>query len=234
MKRWIKNIFGFIKEQIYPCHCPVCGRLQTTKEVCFACSTLICRVGNDCCDSCGYEKMFCCCSVRPMRSDGFTSPFYNVGRAAEAMKRFKYKGAVTTADFFAISMAERFVAVFPSVKADVICSVPADRDTLRSRGYNQAAVLATKTAEILEIPVDNSILVKKGKNLPQHTLKGRQRQNNVKGIYAVQKSVKGKTVILIDDIRTTGATINECARVLKRAKAKKVYALSAVTGRNLQ
>ena len=71
-------------------------------------------------------------------------------------------------------------------------------------------------------------------NLPQHTLDFKSRVDNVKGIYAANGSLEGKIIVLVDDIRTTGATMNECAKVLKKAGAREVYGVSALKSRNLK
>lgn len=234
MNRIVKSSVRLLFSAIYPERCPCCGRLQRDDTLCAGCRVLLKRLPDNCCKMCGHEKVLCECSVRPMRSDGFCSPFYNAGRAQEGLYRFKFGGALKAAEFFAGEMAERFTETFPDVVIDEVCCVPADRKTIRRRGYNHAAVLAEMVATRLNVPFNSEMLFKVGRNRPQHTLKRRDRMTNVKGIYTVNCDVKGKTVLLIDDIKTTGSTLNECSHILKKAKAKEVYTLTALLGRNLQ
>ena len=219
---------------VYPNRCPCCGRIQNDSGICAGRYILLKRIPKDGCLMCGQPKVVCECSVRPMRTDGFTAPFFNEGRAQKGMYRFKFGGAVRAAEFYAHAMAERFKEMFPDVTADAVCCVPADKVSVRSRGYNQAQVLAQLFAKETGIEFCGSILTKVRRNKTQHSRSYRERSANVKGIYAVTAPVEGKTIIVIDDIRTTGATINECADILKKANAANVYAVTALLGRNLQ
>ena len=114
---------------------------------------------------------------------------------------------------------------------DCITWMPVSPTTLKSRGYDQARLLAEAVAQILKIPAI-PLLVKTGHNVPQSSLKdGRMRANNVSGVYVVPlpKEAAGRRVLLIDDILTTGSTLNEGARTLRAAGVRSVSA--AVVGR---
>lgn len=122
-------------------------------------------------------------------------------------------------------------------KPDVIIPVPLHKKREIKRGYNQAALLANQfsiyLAEVSSrlIPVDDRYLVRIRKTSPQKELSGNRRQENVRNAFAVSykdDSCKyaGKTILLVDDIYTSGATLSECARVLKQYGAAKVYCLA--------
>ena len=107
---------------------------------------------------------------------------------------------------------------------DLILSVPISRERYLERGYNQSALIAKQIALCLNIPYKNFILIKKKNNKKQSTLSISNRKRNVQGVYSVwqKEKIRGKNVLLIDDILTTGATLNECSRILKENGAKRV------------
>lgn len=95
----------------------------------------------------------------------------------------------------------------------------------KERGYNQSALLARELSALLGVPADCHALCKSIDTPAQHALKGAERRGNVFGVFEVPapESVEGKTILLCDDIKTTGATLDECAKTLKLAGAKEVY-----------
>lgn len=98
----------------------------------------------------------------------------------------------------------------------------------RVRGFNQSEVLAERIAKILSLPIINALSCVKSAH-SQHKIKDyKERFKNVKGIYKANGAFDGKTLLLVDDIMTTGATLNECAAVLLRAGADKIYCVTAL------
>jgi competence protein ComFC len=111
---------------------------------------------------------------------------------------------------------------------DYLVPVPLDRRRKRERGFNQSQRLARELARTRRLKVLERCLVKTKAVPPQTTLEGPARETNVRGAYAVRGStkVRGKVVLLVDDVFTTGSTLRECSRVLKDAGAKDVRALT--------
>ena len=111
---------------------------------------------------------------------------------------------------------------------DIILPVPIHKKRKYQRGYNQTELIAKEISKKLEMKYDNSILIKLSNNAPQSTLTQEQRKKNVLGIYKVQNAQKlqNKSILLIDDIYTTGSTVNECSKVLKQNGAKIVDVLT--------
>ena len=101
---------------------------------------------------------------------------------------------------------------------------------MRIRGYNQAALLAEVLGEITGISVDEDILVRVKNTKPLKQLNDKERRRSIRGAFSVRKSVWAKTIVLIDDIYTTGSTLDEAARVLLKAGAEKVYFLTISIG----
>ena len=102
---------------------------------------------------------------------------------------------------------------------------------MRKEGYDQAETLAAAVAKQMELPYLGGVLYQSENRKKQSALSARERRVNVRGNYAVRKksAVQGKCILLVDDITTTGATIQECAKVLRGAGAKAVYAAAAAT-----
>lgn len=113
-------------------------------------------------------------------------------------------------------------------KYDIIVAVPISASRKRERGYNQSELIARKISKIGLICYEPHILYKSKNNKPQSSLNKKQRLKNVKDVYKIQneQKIQGKNILLFDDIYTTGATANECAKILKQAGAKSVGILT--------
>lgn len=107
-------------------------------------------------------------------------------------------------------------------KYDIILPVPIHKKRNAKRGYNQSALIAKDIAKAMKIEYSNSILIKLTDNVPQSTLNQSQRIKNVLGIYNIKNAelIEEKRILLIDDIYTTGSTVNECAKILKQNGAE--------------
>ena len=111
---------------------------------------------------------------------------------------------------------------------DTIIPVPISRKRKKERGYNQCFLISKEIGKILEIENNDYSLYKCKDIVAQSTLKKEEREQNIKGAYGIRKAdkLKDKKILLIDDIYTTGSTLNECARVLKKAKPKEIACLT--------
>ena len=111
---------------------------------------------------------------------------------------------------------------------DVVIPVPLHTDRLKERGYNQSELLCTALKEKLKLNVCTNVLIKQVATKPQANLSKDAREKNLENVFKVidRKLVKGKTILLVDDVFTTGTTINECAKTLKDAGAKEVWSLT--------
>lgn len=110
-------------------------------------------------------------------------------------------------------------------KYDVLIPVPIHKDRMRTRGYNQSELIAKDLAyEIKNIKLENRVLIKTKNIIAQSSLNKKQRENNIKDVYQIKsvEKVINKKILLLDDIYTTGSTVNECAKILKEARCKEV------------
>ena len=109
-------------------------------------------------------------------------------------------------------------------KYDIIMPVPISNNRIKYRGYNQSAILARKIASKLKIKYINNNLIKIKDNKPQSSLNYEERIKNVKDVYKLKNiiKVKNKNILIVDDIFTTGSTVNECSKVLLKSGANKI------------
>ena len=112
---------------------------------------------------------------------------------------------------------------------DVVTFAPMSAKAKRNRRYNQAQLLANAFCDLLQIAEPIEALVKTKETAPQEKLTKTERKQNLVGAYKINADVKGKVVLVIDDVKTTGSTLNECAKVLKRAGATTVICLTVAS-----
>ncbi len=150
------------------------------------------------------------------------------GSLQEAIHRWKYEGKTYLTPFFAEWMAEGLNCYWDLNALDLLIPVPLHRKRLRERGFNQVLLLVKEISSRTGIPYRKTILQKKKPTIPQVTLSGLERERELRGAFHVigREELKGKSVLLIDDVYTTGATVNECSKMLRRGGAKRVDVLT--------
>jgi ComF family protein len=153
---------------------------------------------------------------------------YN-GVLAEAIKSLKYRYRLSIAVKLGRMMATVAMADPDIGNAEAIIPVPMHRVRLRERGMNQSLLLAEELSSELELPVLSGALVRTRYTKQQTTLARKKRRDNVAGAFKVTDiaAIKGKRLLLVDDVTTTGATLEECAKTLTDSGALAVYCLTA-------
>jgi len=156
--------------------------------------------------------------------DGIRGVGYLRGPLKRAIYQFKYrqkrKLALPLADLMYHYLLEN------PLPADLLVPVPLHMDRLRERGYNQAALLAWELSERSGLPVEEESLVRIRETAPQVALKAGERRKNIRGAFRGQgEKLNDKQVLLIDDVCTTGATLEACAEALREKGARSVWAL---------
>ena len=170
-----------------------------------------------------------CATIRHAFSRGGAA--FTWHSAHDAIYRFKYKGRREYADYFAAEMAGVLRERFAGETFDLLVPVPLSAERMRSRGYNQALLLAEGVGAASGIPVGRDALRRVKATLPMKDLSPESRRRNMKNAFhAYRNDVKSKKIMLVDDIYTTGATIDACAEAILAAGAVKVCFLTAAIG----
>lgn len=215
---------------IYPNRCICCGKIIKDKYFCENCRGSIKPIELKTCDDCGLPLSLCSCKFNFYYFRGMVSCFENADKTRDAFYDFKFKDQYLSGGYFAGEMARRVKSKYFDVDFDFACTVPSHRSTVNERGYDQTEVLAKKMAKLLKIPFKRALCQPK-RTVKQHETEGIEgRYSNVRGKYRVRKGadIKNKKILLADDIKTTGATLSECARELMLAGADEVYAVTAL------
>ncbi len=207
-------------------------------SVCPGCADKIKPVSQPSCMKCGKqldedEREYCNdCSVKKHNFDRGAAAFSYSDSMKKSMYAFKYNNRREYAGFYADTLLSGWETLIRAWKPQIIIPVPLHKTKYRKRGYNQAEVFARALSERLDVPVDASYLMRVRKTRPQKELNDRERCNNINNAFQTAgNGVKYRQVLLTDDIYTTGATVDECARVLKAAGAQEVYFAAVCIGR---
>ena len=219
---------------LYPPQCEACGRLRR-EAICPDCRAEIEMVGPPLCELCGVpfdpkaQAAPRCADCRGRRRSYAVarSAAYYYGPLTQAIWRFKYDGRMVLArplgELMAGTISGGGAADLDPETIDVVCPVPLHGARLGERGFNQSELLAEAVAEGIGRPLGR-LLVRTRPTLPQVDLPAESRATNVQGAFEadLREVIQGQRVLLIDDLFTTGATMTECARMLRRAGAEEV------------
>jgi len=219
------NTFHKIANLIWPKRCPACKcGVHPEAVFCPPCSATLIPPEATClqcgqqlglptkqCDRCRQQRY-------PVKSCRWA--FEHGAAAQKAVHELKYKNGV----WIAASIATFFEPTSVYSAVNWVVPVPLSSQRLRKRHYNQAGLIARHVAEFLDVPVSYNSIVKHRHTVPQVGLSATQRQTNVKDAFSCPGPLRGKHVLLIDDVSTPGATLQACARKLRRAGALSVDA----------
>ncbi len=238
------NLFKSFIDIIYPPRCPICGDfLLNEKMASEDGSTLLCRdcladfekVTSPVCSVCGMpfvsregEDHVCeeCLRKRPFY-EAARAPYLYEGTIMEAIHQFKYGKKSFLADSLGPLLAQFAHSWLAKSNEYVTIPVPLHAKRLRERGFNQSLLLARHVSERLNTELDFLSLRRIRYTSPQTGLGKKERRKNVKRAFKVvtPEAVEGKTVLLVDDVFTTGNTLNECTRALKKSGCNKIFCL---------
>ena len=210
------KFFDYILSLIYPPKCVFCGTVIDKSDICEECEKTLPYTKGDSI----YQKF-------PF-VDKCISPLYYKDYVRRAVLRFKFAGCSCYSRRLGGIMSECAENNLDCGSIDMISCIPLSRKRMHDRGYNQAELLAKEISK--KIGVEYLPTLKKIRhNTAQSTIKdSKQRAANVIGAYRVidAEEVKGKYILLVDDVVTTGSTVSECARILKKSGAKAVYCVT--------
>ncbi len=226
---------------LFPRRCPVCSRIAPpgAVPVCPECLEALSWVRPPLCLSCGKEIVsadaeYCLdCSRRPRTFEGGMALLNYNAAAARSMAQIKYSNRREYLDFYAEAVWHRLGRRIRRLEPQLLLPVPIHPDRRRARGFNQAEELARRLSIFFCIPVDTRTLRRTRNTLPQKDLSPAERLHNLEQAFtAAPLPPHIHTVLLVDDIYTTGSTMEACARALKRVGIRRVYCLSLCIGSN--
>jgi competence protein ComFC len=207
---------------VYPRRCPFCGcAIEHNERVCKSCLGKLPFVTGEVCRRCGRGRGFCRCASLNFEFERCVSPFYYEGLVRRGIVNFKFYARQSSASAFAFYTAKIVRREYAGEHFDFISCVPLTRAERKKRGFNQSEIFARALAKELSLPYREA-LAKPKDVLPQRTLSARQRWGNISGAFRALSALHGESILLADDVITTGATLCDCARALKSAGAGEV------------
>ena len=226
---------------IYPRRCVVCDEIvdRPGSSVCSNCSDKIIYIKDPCCMKCGKqlkkEGQEYCSDCEKMKHDYIQgTALYDYGSMADSVFRFKYAGRMEYAKFYGKELYREKADWLSMIRPDALIPVPIYSAKKRKRGYNQAELIARELSRYSGIPLNTQLIVRTRKTKALKDLSYMERQNNLKRAFKIYKNdVKLSTIVIIDDIYTTGSTIDAMARILREAGVTGIYFMTLTIGRGI-
>jgi ComF family protein len=241
----LANRFDWIVDWLYPPRCRACGgRIhgRDAEYFCAVCKGDIQLISHPLCNICGRpfpdasgEDHTCgLCLARPPHFERARAwacyPREDIEKHAlrRVVQKFKYGRKVSLGKPLGRLLAHGCREFLGEFDADLILPVPLHPKRLRWRGFNQSVLLARQVSRAYGVSLDPFVLQRNRATPPQTQLTEEERRKNMRGAFALrsERAVKGKNILLVDDVYTSGATVNECSRTLKKNGAKQVYVLT--------
>lgn len=225
----IKKITQTLLYSVFPRRCALCGEvIEIDETVCSSCKNNV-RIKSPKCKKCGREKSKCTCkySRKSPEYTGVTAPFYFDGNVIKAVHRLKFQKFSELADAMAQEMAESVLTDFEHINFDAITYIPMSEKRQKARGYNQSLLLAQKLSELLDVELEHTFY-REFERGPQRGKTAKKRKADIFGAFDINDGIKpqGKTYLIVDDVKTTGSTLSECAAVLDCYGATESYAVA--------
>ena len=238
-------VWDSIVSILYPRRCPVCGDIviPASSLIHPACLSKLSPVKSPTCQKCGKEvfndhQEYCYDCTRHQHSFEFGMSLLNYNEPARhSLAAIKYKNKREYLDFYTAALNLRFGKAIRRLHAAALVPIPVHPARLRHRGFNQAEELAVRLSPLWNLPV-LPLLIRSKKTAPQRDLNPAERLKNLQQAFAVPAFCDKEghpiplpqTIILIDDIYTTGSTIEACTRVLHRAGVSHIYFVTICIG----
>ena len=210
----IHNIYRYIINQFYPNICPCCEEIIDYND--------------DFCDECKDKIVPYNGDFSIEHSDFYVAYCFYTGKVRNAIRKFKYEPCGNSYYAFAFGILQALRNAQLSSDIDLVTYIPMTKEDKRRRGYNQTEMIAKEIYYQSNIPC-LSTLVKTKNTKNQKSLNEKERRKNLKGVFSLKSEkidLKGKCVLIVDDLCTTGSTLSEATRILKEAGAEKVITAS--------
>lgn len=225
---------------LFPRRCPICDRaMYKERYICFRCEEEQQFLDGNTCFKCGKrlhddEDIYCydCRRHRHMYDRGFAVFEYEY--ICRSLYRFKYSHRAEYAAYYGEVTAKRLGKALKVHNIEAFVPVPIHRDRYIKRGYNQAEEYAMELSSRTGIPVVNDLIIREKKTKAQKKLNPSEREKNLKKAFKLNSDgVKLQRVCIVDDIYTTGSTIDAMAVLLKKAGVREVYFATIAIGKGL-
>ena len=209
---------------VYPNRCRICGEvIELDAGICAECS----RVDKKAlprCYSCGCSKDDCTCKKNKNEFKRIVAPYYYDGQIKKGVSNFKRGGMPFLAESMAQDISVCIEKEYDDIELDYITFVPMTRGERTKRGYNQSELIARELSKLIHVECV-PLLIKEEKTRPQKEMSSKERLVNLFGVFEVKniELIQNSSILLVDDIKTTGSTLSECAKMLNLYGAKEVY-----------
>ena len=233
-KEKLNNLINFLFPLNHTCN--LCGReIFSGEYFCESCESEMVYNDKTICNHCGRrtfnnEEYCVSCSGRETYFEKARSVYVYAGAIKPLITKFKYNSKKYIAKIFAKQLSLLYYKSF--FNCDLVLFTPMTSERREERGYNQAEVLAEEFCKLTKLELCNDCLIKSKETQRQATTESaKERHENLKGSFKVENKdkIKGKKLLLIDDVMTTGATVEIICNELKRAGAKEVYVLTVAS-----
>ncbi len=224
---------------LYPRRCPVCESILTDPRelICRRCGPRLPFIHEPLCRKCGRpladdRKEYCIeCAERHHVFQAGRAVFTYTGALRDALLRMKFQNRREYAQFFAAAMAAHEHGYLKQIRPDLIIPVPMNSRKRRERGFDQCILLARQLSGLTGIPVSSDTLLRTRYTRPQKGLGAAERRENLRDAFSLTKPENARgTILLLDDIYTTGSTMDEAAATLQRDGCCKVFFLTVCMG----
>lgn len=231
----IGELKEFVISSFFPKRCKYCGEvIRYNETVCRNCKDSLPRIEPPVCKLCARSKEDCDCKGRKHFYKESVGAFYYKDAIKKTVSRMKFHEKKFLCKVMAEDMYEVLLREYTADEFDCICYVPFSKSKSRRREFNQAQEIAKELSTLSSIPVCDALECIYD-TPAQHSVSGAFRKGNVFGIYNVKKevNVENKRILLVDDVKTTGASLDECAKMLLLSNAQSVKCLTfAVSYKN--
>lgn len=222
---------SFFAKLLFPERCRFCNKvIDLRRDVCKDCEENKNEITGEICMLCGFKAEDCACKKHKNFYSAVAAPFYYDGAAEKAVANLKFNGIKQLADTLSQDMADCFSNHFINYSFEYVTCVPMTEKSFKQRGFNQSELLAEKVSEKIGVPYVQ-LLEKTVETKTQHFLKENERSGNILGVFELRESeldkIENARILLIDDIKTTGSTLNECAKTLLIGGAAEIFCLTA-------
>lgn len=222
----IKSVVKRISYWFFPRRCDLCGEVvELNTKRCQNCSSAN-RIVEERCYDCGLGKSKCLCKNHKHKNHYkmIVAPYYYDELLVAGVHRFKFGGYGELAKAMSAEMINCIKQEYKDVHFDAVTYVPLTEKRQKARGYNQSKLLASYISNALNVPLEDTLF----RELEDNPLRGKSalaRKSDIFGAFDINKNIdaNGKTYLLIDDVKSTGATLNECAATLDIYGASAVY-----------